>query len=100
MSMSVSCLASSPYKVRYACQPTAVAQLRVRERFAQKFSTFLILKTSILNLARTDASKIPIINSPLHHQNQICGGPPIADHSRRCLSAIEKAPFLKRIGWI
>src|SRR5262249_54083261 len=64
--------------------------LRVRERFAQKFSTSLILKTSIVNLARADASRFPIIRSPLRHQNQICGEPPIADPSRHCLSAIEK----------
>jgi hypothetical protein len=70
-------------------------RFRVRERFAQKFSTCLILKTSIVNLARTDASRIPIIRSSLRHQNQICGEPPIADHSRHCLSAIEKLRFRK-----
>jgi hypothetical protein len=38
---------------------------------------------------------IRIIGSPLRHQNQICGEPPIADHSRHCLSAIEKLLFRK-----
>jgi len=65
---------------------------------AQKFSTSLILKTSIMDIARTDASRIPIIRSPLRHQNQICGEPPIADHSQHCLSAIEKLRCRKGSG--
>src|SRR5262245_48063239 len=61
----------------------------------QKLSSFWGPLQSIVNLARTDLSRIPIIRSPLRHQNQLCGEPPIADHSRHCIPAIEKLRFRK-----
>ena len=43
-----------------------------------------------MNLAGTAVTLITIIRPPLRHQNHIGGVLPIADHSRYCLSAIEK----------